>query len=131
MDNYKIEKFKWVCMEDSIGCKIGNFQTESNVIMLLKHPNKSVLFKLFHLLSTNPKLISQYPITYTLYSGFDRLQFYVTEILPSQIRIYILSPYPPHSSVHLPPYISADFPQQYPQFDIMLPDDENLLKYVV
>ena len=42
MDNYKIEKFKWVCMEDSIGCKIGNFQTEGNVIMLHKHPNKSV-----------------------------------------------------------------------------------------
>ena len=42
MDNYKIEKFKWVCMEDSIGCKRGNFQTESNVIMLHKHPNKSV-----------------------------------------------------------------------------------------
>ena len=29
-------------MEDSIGCKIGNFQTEGNVIMLHKHPNKSV-----------------------------------------------------------------------------------------
>lgn len=42
MDNYKIEKFKWGCMEDSIGCKIGNFQTEDNVIMLHKHLNKSV-----------------------------------------------------------------------------------------
>ena len=62
-------------MEDSIGCKIGNFQTESNVIMLLKHPNKSVLFKLFHLLSTNPKLISQYRLTYTLYSGL-KVVFY-------------------------------------------------------
>ena len=75
MDNYKIEKFKWVCMEDSIGCKIGNFQTESNVIMLLKHPNKSVLFKLFHLLSTNPKLISQYRLTYTLYSGLNHVNY--------------------------------------------------------
>ena len=75
MDNYKIEKFKWVCMEDSIGCKIGNFQTESNVIMLHKHPNKSVLFKLFHLLSTNPKLISQYRLTYTLYSGLNYVNY--------------------------------------------------------
>ena len=74
-----------MCMEDSIGCKIGNFQTESNVIMLLKHPNKSVLFKLFHLLSTNPKLISQYRLTYTLYSGLNRLQVYVTEIKEKQI----------------------------------------------
>ena len=45
MDNYKIEKFKWVCMENSIGCKIGNFQTESNVIMLHKHSNKSAICK--------------------------------------------------------------------------------------
>ena len=75
MDNYKIEKFKWVCMEDSIGCKIGNFQIESNVIMLHKHPNKSVLFKLFHLLSTNPKLISQYRLTYTLYSGLNYVNY--------------------------------------------------------
>ena len=62
-------------MEDSIGCKIGNFQTESNVIMLHKHPNKSVLFKLFHLLSTNPKLISQYRLTYTLYSGLNYVNY--------------------------------------------------------
>ena len=62
-------------MEDSIGCKIGNFQTESNVIMLHKHPNKSVLFKLFHLLSTNPKLISQYRLTYTLYSGLNHVNY--------------------------------------------------------
>ena len=62
-------------MEDSIGCKIGNFQTESNVIMLLKHPNKSVLFKLFYLLSTNPKLISQYRLTYTLYSGLNHVNY--------------------------------------------------------
>ena len=32
-------------MENSIGCKIGNFQTESNVIMLHKHSNKSQLYK--------------------------------------------------------------------------------------
>lgn len=42
MDNYKIEKFKWVCMENSIDCKIGNFQTEGNAIMLHKHLDKSV-----------------------------------------------------------------------------------------
>ena len=29
-------------MEDSSDCKIGNFQTEGNVIMLRKHSNKSV-----------------------------------------------------------------------------------------
>ncbi|EDS22894.1 hypothetical protein CLOSS21_00449 [Clostridium sp. SS2/1] len=34
-----------MCMENSIGCKIGNFQTESNVIMLHKHSNKSKLYK--------------------------------------------------------------------------------------
>ena len=62
-------------MENSIDCKIGNFQTESNVIMLHKHPNKSVLFKLFHLLSTNPKLISQYRLTYTLYSGLNYVNY--------------------------------------------------------
>ena len=32
-------------MENSIDCKIGNFQTESNVIMLHKHSNKSKLYK--------------------------------------------------------------------------------------
>ena len=47
MDNYKIEKFKWVCMENSIDCKIGNFQTEGNVIMLRKHSNKSVFESFF------------------------------------------------------------------------------------
>ena len=66
-------------MEDSIGCKIGNFQTESNVIMLHKHPNKSVLFKLFHLLSTNPKLISQYRLTYTLYSGLKAVFYCISQ----------------------------------------------------
>ena len=40
-------KIQVVCMEDSIGCKIGNFQTESNVIMLHKHSNKSVSESLF------------------------------------------------------------------------------------
>ena len=62
-------------MEDSIGCKIGNFQTESNVIMLLKHPNKSVLFKLFQLLLTNTKIINQYHTTYTLYSGLNHVNY--------------------------------------------------------
>ena len=64
-----------MCKEDSIDCKIVNFQTEGNVIMLHKHPNKSVLFKLFHLLSTNPKLISQYRLTYTLYSGLNHVNY--------------------------------------------------------
>ena len=44
-------------------CKIGNFQTESNVIMLHKHP------------PTNTKLISQYRITYTLYSGLNHVNY--------------------------------------------------------
>ena len=90
MDNYKIEKFKWVCMEDSIGCKIGNFQTESIVIMLHKHSNKSVLFKLFHLLSTNPKLISQYRLTYTLYSGLNHvISFYNIPPIISVFKLQI------------------------------------------
>ena len=48
--------------------------------MYFKHLIKSVFMSLFNLPLTNTKLISQYPITYTLYSDFDRLQFYVTEI---------------------------------------------------
>ena len=47
MDNYKIEKFKWGCMENSIDCKIGDFQTEGNVIMLHKHLDKSVFVSFF------------------------------------------------------------------------------------
>ena len=34
-------------MENSIDCKIGNFQTEGNVIMLRKHSNKSVFESFF------------------------------------------------------------------------------------
>ena len=34
-------------MEDSSDCKIGNFQTEGNVIMLRKHSNKSVFESFF------------------------------------------------------------------------------------
>ena len=34
-------------MENSIDCKIGDFQTEGNVIMLHKHSNKSVSESLF------------------------------------------------------------------------------------
>ena len=75
MDNYKIEKFKWVCMEDSIGCKIGNFQTEGNVIMRYKHSNKSVLFKPFHLQLTNTKIINQYHTTYTIYTGLNHVNY--------------------------------------------------------
>ena len=40
-----------------------------------KHSNKSVLFKLFHLLLTKPKLISQYRLTYTLYSGLNHVNY--------------------------------------------------------
>ena len=75
MDNYKIEKFKWVCMEDSIDCKIGDFQTESNVIMLHKHLDKSVPMHLFKFPFTNTKIINQYRITYTLYSGLNHVNY--------------------------------------------------------
>jgi len=67
-------------MEDSIGCKIGNFQTESNVIMLLKHPNKSVLFKPFYLQLANAKLINQYRLTYTPCSDLNSVPLYEIEI---------------------------------------------------
>ena len=64
-----------MCMEDSIDCKIGDFQTESNVIMLHKHLNKSVIFNPFHLLSTNTKIINQYRLTYTLYSDLNHVNY--------------------------------------------------------
>ena len=69
-------------MENVTGFKLRFSQTEDiyEVRMYFKHPIKSVFISLFNLPLTNPKLISQYPITYTLYSDFDRLQFYVTEI---------------------------------------------------
>ena len=38
-------------MEDSIGCKIGNFQTESNVIMIHKYSTNN-----FRLQTTNHNL---------------------------------------------------------------------------
>ena len=62
-------------MEDSIGCKIGNFQTESNVIMLHKHSNKSVLQKSFYFLLINTKIINQYRLTYTMYSGLNDVNY--------------------------------------------------------
>ena len=76
MDNYKIEQFKWVCVEDSIDCKIGDFQTESNVIMLHKHLDKSVPMHLFKFPFTNTKIINQYRITYTLYSGLNHVNYF-------------------------------------------------------
>ena len=79
MDNYKIEKFKWVCMEDSIGCKIGNFQTEGNVIMCHKHLDKSVLMHLFKFPFTNTKIIIQYRLTYTLCSDLNSVPLYESE----------------------------------------------------
>ena len=51
-------KIQVVCVENSIDCEIGNFQTEGNVIMLNKHFDKSVLFKTFHLLLTNTKILT-------------------------------------------------------------------------
>ena len=48
--------FKGMCVENGIGYELRFSQTD------------------------DMKLISQYHLTYTLYSGFDRLQFYVTEI---------------------------------------------------
>ena len=47
VDNLQDWKFKWVCMENSIDCKIGDFQTEGNVIMLHKHLDKSVFVSFF------------------------------------------------------------------------------------
>ena len=39
----------------------------------------------FYLLLINTKIINQYRLTYTLYSGLNRLQVYVTEIKEKQI----------------------------------------------
>ncbi len=66
-------------MEDSSDCKIGNFQTEGNVIMLLKHSNKSVFESFFYLPSTNTKLISQYSLTYTLCGDLNSVSLYESE----------------------------------------------------
>ena len=66
-------------MENSIGCKTGNFQTEGNVIMLHKHFDKSVLFKPFYLQLANAKLINQYRLTYTPHSGLNSLPLYEIE----------------------------------------------------
>ena len=62
-------------MEDSIDCKIGNFQIEGNVIMLHKHLDKSVLQKVFYLLLINTKIINQYRTTYTLYIGLNHVNY--------------------------------------------------------
>ncbi len=43
--------------------------------MLHKHLDKSVIFKPFHLLSTNTKIINQYRITYTLCSGLNHVNY--------------------------------------------------------
>ena len=53
-------------MENSIGCKTGNFQTEGNVIMLHKHLEKSVFVSFFHLLSTNTK--KHQPVPYNIHT---------------------------------------------------------------
>ena len=62
-------------MENSIGCKTGNFQTEGNVIMLHKHLEKSVFVSFFHLPSMNTKIINQYRITYTPCSGLNHVNY--------------------------------------------------------
>ena len=64
-------------MEDSIGCKIGNFQTESNVIMLHKHSNKSVseslfIFFLTHTCNT-PPIISVFKLQITICNKFRKM----------------------------------------------------------
>ena len=48
--------------------------------MCHKHLDKSVLMHLFKFPFTNTKIIIQYRLTYTLCSGLNSLQFYVTEI---------------------------------------------------
>ena len=47
--------------------------------MLHKHLDKSVLFKSFHLLLTNRKIINQYRITYTLCSDLNSGPLYESE----------------------------------------------------
>ena len=64
-----------MCKEDSIDCKIVNFQTEGNVIMLHKHSNKLVLQKSCYLLLINTKIINQYRITYTPCSGLNHVNY--------------------------------------------------------
>ena len=64
-----------MCKEDSIDCKIVDFQTEGNVIMLHKHSNKLVLQKSCYLLLINTKIINQYRITYTPCSGLNHLNY--------------------------------------------------------
>ena len=78
-------------MDDSIGCKIGNFQTEGNVIMRYKHSNKSVLFKPFHLQLTNTKIINQYHTTYTIYTGLNHVNYLNNPFILSIIVISFFS----------------------------------------
>ena len=73
-----------------IGCRLSDREPESKktwdiidvsefqklkVFCFLKHIDKSVLFKPFHLLLTNTKSINQYRITYTLYSGLNHVNY--------------------------------------------------------
>ena len=67
-------------MEDSIDCKIVDFQTEGNVIMLHKHLDKSVLMYLFKFPFTNTKIIIQYRLTYTPCSDLNSVPLYEIEI---------------------------------------------------
>ena len=77
-------------MENSIDCKIGNFQTEGNVIMLHKYLAKSVLRLFFYLLLINTKIINQYRITYTLCSDLNSVPLCESLIHATPLQITIL-----------------------------------------
>ena len=50
-------------------------QWQTDVYYILKHLVKSVLQKPFYLLLINTKIINQYHITYTLYSGLNHVNY--------------------------------------------------------
>ena len=82
--NHKIKKIQAAgCMLNVIVFQFLQWKTDGYYTP--KHLDKSVLFKSFHLLLTNTKIINQYRLTYTLCGGLNRLQVYVTEIKEKQI----------------------------------------------
>ena len=60
-------------MLDVIGFQFLQWQTD--IYYIPKHFNKLVFINFIDLLSTNPKLISQYRLTYTLYSGLNHVNY--------------------------------------------------------
>ena len=60
-------------MLDVIGFQFMQLQTD--VYCTPKHPNKSVLQKVFYLLLINTKIINQYRTTYTLYIGLNHVNY--------------------------------------------------------